>query len=187
MTSCSVQGSVLNDLNEISHANLPTLQGRDYYVLYFRNENTEAQKTTRLRSAGKHGWQPGPGPWLCSHVPRMSLGLPQYPYHRTIWTKGQLKGTACQHKHTYLAFYWFQNYHWNHLLDPQNNPLRWAGQRMFALSDSEVRKEAEKPRDQKLGSPDSKFRSSSNQSELGPLPPSSRNPTASVWEWSEDV
>lgn len=53
LISCSV-----HSLNEISHVNLPTQEGRDHAEPYFRNENTEAQRT---------GWpafgprQTGPG------------------------------------------------------------------------------------------------------------------------------
>lgn len=120
--------------------------------LNLRDENTKAPRAACPRPAGTAGWQPGPGCRLCSHVPHMRPGLPQCPYHRTTWTQGHLKETACQYKYKYLAFYWFQKLHWNPLPDPQNNPLRWAGQRMFRLSVLEVSKEAEKLRGQtKIG------------------------------------
>lgn len=143
---------MLNNLNKISRANLPTQQGRDSRELYLREENTEAPKAACLRSAGKPGSQPGPGCRLCCHVPHVRPGLLQCPCHRTIWTRGHRKETACQYKYKYLAFYWFQKLHWNPLPDPQDNPLRWAGQRMFGLSVLEVSKEAEKLRGQtKIG------------------------------------
>lgn len=43
LTSCSMPGSVLNNLNEISHVNLPTQQDRNY------SEPVLEMRTPRLR------------------------------------------------------------------------------------------------------------------------------------------